>query len=41
MNELSAQARKASNPGAAVALLHKSYGILLSGHIADPEKGRW
>jgi len=42
MNELCAQARP--NDGrtattAPITLSRKSYGLLLSGHVADPEKG--
>jgi hypothetical protein len=39
MNELLAQAQRDNNPGAAVSLSHKCYGILLSGRVAHPERG--
>jgi hypothetical protein len=40
MNELTAQARpNGANPSAPVTLSHKSYGLLLSGHVADTERG--
>jgi hypothetical protein len=38
MNELSAQGQRDNNPGAAVSLSRKCYGILLSGRVADPER---
>jgi hypothetical protein len=40
MNELTAQAHpNGANPSAPVTLSRKSYGLLLSGHVADTESG--